>query len=382
MRSVSYKFLFFVAMLGSVFAQTAQQRSDSIKAYDQFVGSIKQAFEKDLSITFIIVAVSVIILLVVAVVFYEIRRANKAKQELLDLAWKRFDFSALKLKLSQSGITLLKKIAQEAVLQDPDSIIRSPNVFEHSLEKYYKSNKIESISKEKLAEIRSLRKAMGFLPLPREVPFISTRQFASGEKCMVQIESEPTAHKEMCQIHNSEELNWSIARPGVSRVPVGTWVSMNFTRPGDAEYTFKVQVLSDSSDELILGHSTKLNRAQQRNWVRIDVNIPVEVTQVEGNNIGDIFFGKIVDMSGGGLGMALPVKLQNGTDLRLDFALPGHGQIDKLQVKVVRVAGQCNKDPSKTVHSVAFEGEIHAIQEQIIQYVFEKQRQDTMAKLS
>jgi c-di-GMP-binding flagellar brake protein YcgR len=155
---------------------------------------------------------------------------------------------------------------------------------------------------------------------------------------------------------------------------------MNLTRPGDAEYTFKVQVKRDSGSRLDLSHTSQLNRTQQRNWVRIDVSIPVEVTVLEHNSIGDIFMGKIIDMSGGGLGMALPIKLLNNSTLTLNLELPGHGFIDNLRVKVVRVAGQYNNDPSKTIHSVAFEETDTSVQEQIIQYVFEKQRQDSLMK--
>jgi c-di-GMP-binding flagellar brake protein YcgR len=74
-------------------------------------------------------------------------------------------------------------------------------------------------------------------------------------------------------------------------------------------------------------------------------------------------------MSGGGFGMTLPIKLRIGTKLLLYFELPGHHAISKLPVVVVRVSG--------FVHSVAFDGDVHSVQEQIIQYVFEKQRQNS-----
>jgi c-di-GMP-binding flagellar brake protein YcgR len=141
-----------------------------------------------------------------------------------------------------------------------------------------------------------------------------------------------------------------------------------------------VQVLKDGKDKLVLSHTDNLSRTQQRNWVRIDVSIPVEVTQLEEGGIGDIFSAKIIDMSGGGFGMALPAKLPNGTKLLLNFELPGQGPVNDLPVKVVRVAGPLGRDASKIVHSVAFEGDLPLIQEQIIHYVFEKQRQDAMVK--
>jgi len=269
---------------------------------------------------------------------------------------------------------------EESGLQDPSSIIKSSHVFEKSLETYYENKKIKSISDSKLESIRNLRKMLNFLPLSKDVAIISTRQFEVGDKCAVQIpESGPTLLKGMCLISNVDERYWSITSGSGTKVPLKTWVLVNFIRAGDAEYTFKTQVIDVVDGELILSHTSKLNRAQQRNWVRIDVSIPVEVTQIVGNGIGDIFSGKIIDMSGGGFGMALPVKLPRNSRLLLNFDLPGHGAISDLPVKVVRIAGQYNNDPLRTVHSVAFDSEVHLIQEQIIQYVFEKQRQNALA---
>ena len=361
----------------------AKPVSDSINAYDQFSESIRNAINKDLSVETIYIFVSIVLLLVFVVVFFEIYRSGKAKQSLLALAWKKFDAQAEFLNLSQSCIELLKEIVNESKLLEPSSIIKSPHVFEKSLEAYYDSKKIESMPNQKLASIKDLRKKLGFAPLSKDIAFISTRQFAVGEKCMVQIpESGPATHKGMSLIKEVEERHWVITRPDGPSVPAKTWIFVNLTRAGDAEYVFRAQVQRDSDGDIVLSHVNKLNRTQQRNWVRVDVSIPVEVTQIFSNGIGDIFSGKIIDMSGGGFGMALPAKLQNSSRLLLNFELPGQGVISDLPVKVVRVAGQFNNDPSKIVHSVAFDGELYSIQEQIIQYVFEKQRQNSQAKQS
>lgn len=389
MRCNLYKFLFFLTMFSIVASaqvshQTPQRGkwiTDSVNAYDQFAESIRHSLNKDFSLTTIIIFVTVGILLVVAVVLYEVYRANRTRLELLDLAWKKFDYNVRSLKLDQSIITILKEIVLVSGLQNPDSVIRSPNVFESSLEKYYKIKKIESMPTGKLVEIRNLRRSLNFLPLSKEIAFTSTRQFNKDEKFLLQIPIDGSmAHNGTCTALDMEELQWSISRPDVPPIPEDTWITMNLTRPGDAEYTFKVQVKRDSGSRLDLSHTSQLNRTQQRNWVRIDVSIPVEVTVLEHNSIGDIFMGKIIDMSGGGLGMALPIKLLNNSTLTLNLELPGHGFIDNLRVKVVRVAGQYNNDPSKTIHSVAFEETDTSVQEQIIQYVFEKQRQDSLMK--
>jgi len=353
---------------------------DTINAYDKFAESIRNAIDKNFSVEAICIFVSVILLFVIAVVFFEVYRSGKVKQELLALAWRKFDARAEFLKLNQATTDLLKKIVEESGLQDPSSIMKSPHIFEKSLEAYYENKDIISIPNSKLASIKELRKTLGFSPLSKDMAFTSTRQFEVGEKCIVQIpESGPATHKGTCLIKDMEERYWSITSLSGPKVPAKTWILVNVIRAGDAEYTFRVQVLKDADGELVLAHTNKLKRAQQRNWVRIDVSIPVEVTQILNNGIGDIFSGKIIDMSGGGFGMTLPAKLPRDSRLLLNFELPGHGVISDLPVKVVRVAGQFNKDPLKTVHSVAFDSELPLIQEQIIQYVFEKQRQNALA---
>jgi c-di-GMP-binding flagellar brake protein YcgR len=299
------------------------------------------------------------------------------------MAWKKFDSHVESLNLSRSNISVLREIIGESDQQEPITIIKSLISFETSLEKYYESRDIESISNEKLEEIRALRKTLGFLPLPPDMILTSTRQFNSGERCIIQIpDSGPSIYKGMSFVSRTDEKHWALTSPDVSqKILAKTWIRISLTRPGDAEYTFKAQVLKDGEEELALTHTNSLNRAQQRNWVRVDVSVPVEVTQIDSDNsIGDIFSGKIIDMSGGGFGMALPVKLANQSKLLLNFELPGQGTIKDLPVKIVRVAGSYGNDKTKTVHSVAFDGDVHLVQEQIIQYVFEKQRQNALVK--
>jgi c-di-GMP-binding flagellar brake protein YcgR len=344
---------------------------------------MSEALDKNFTVEAVLLCIFGAVLLVGLIVAYEIYRSRKTKQMLLSIAWKKFSEHVSNLKLSNDNIALLRRITDKVNLQDPYSIVKSPHIFESSIDIFYAEEKINSMPSETLAKIRDLRKSLGFLPLSREIAYTSTRQFAAGDRCATQIpDSGPPSHKGLCLIVSVGERDWSIERPEGPSVAPGTWVRMELTRGGDAEYSFKAQVLSDSKGALVLSHTNKLKRTQQRNWVRVDASIPVDVIKVENDQIGDMFPGQIIDMSGGGFGMALPIKLMNGTTLILDFELPGHGQISNLMVKVVRVAGNFKGDVSRFVHSVAFEGDVSKIQEQITQYVFEKQRHDLLIKQS
>jgi c-di-GMP-binding flagellar brake protein YcgR len=377
--------LLFVATLASAQHSSTRHAKDSVTmTYDEYAQSIVKSVNKSFSTETILLIIFVVILLILLVVFYEMYNSNKSRQKLLDFAWEKFNEHAHRLGLSKGSVSLLSKIAFKADLQDPYSIIKSPHVFENSLENYYAGKGITSLSSETLSDIRELRRALGFLPLSGEISFSSTRQFSNGEKCLVQVpDIEPTSHKGACIILSVGEREWSITRPDgpPNDIDPGTWSRINLTRPGDAEYSFRVQVLRDMGDGLILSHTNKLSRTQQRNWVRVDVNIPVEVKKLEKGHVGDIFSDKIVDMSAGGFGITLPIRLKSGTMLSLSFDLPGHGSITNLLVKVVRVAGPFRNIESRIVHSVALEGaDVSKIQEQINQYVFEIQRQSIISR--
>jgi len=355
--------------------------SDSVTSYELFSQSLSQAVDKSFSVEAILLGLLAVVALVALIVAYEVYRSNKTKRKLQDLAWEKFHEHVINLKLSNDDVAMLRNIAKKARLQDPYSIVKSPHIFENCIELFYKEERISSMSKDALTSIRELRRSIGFLPLSREIAYTSTRQFSSGDRCAVIVPSNgPPTHKGMCLILSVNEKTWTIDRPEGYPIAVGTGIKIDLTRPGDAEYSFETQVLDDSKGGLILSHTSKLKRTQQRNWVRVDVSIPVDVRKSENDHVSDMFSGKIIDMSGGGFGMNLPVKLATGTILILDFELPGHGEISNLMVKVVRVAVSSGRDTSRFVHSVAFEGDVSKIQEQIMQYVFEKQRQDILLK--
>jgi len=363
----------------SAFAQNQDiPPEEEISAGELFSKSLGNVINnKQLSTESILTMIFVIIILIALLAVYKAYRSNKSRQKLIYQACERFNEQSGSLKLSSEDIRILIDIAKKSDLKDPALIVKSPYVFEKSLENFYESKK--PVSNEALKNIRNLRRALGFLPLPREIAFNSTRQFSDGDKCEVVIPDEgKPSHKGVCIILRVEENEWSIDRPIGPPVPSGASIKIDFTRPGDAKYSLKTQVIKDSGDELFLRHSNILDRTQQRNWVRVKVNIVATVTEIESSHAGEVLTGEIIDMSGGGFGIiSLPSTLQNGSRLSISFDLPGHGLVN-VAVKVVRLAGHFGNDPSKIIHGVAFEGDIGKVKEQIMKYVNEKQRQDNI----
>ncbi|MDR0310872.1 MAG: hypothetical protein LBJ21_04735, partial [Acidobacteriota bacterium] len=205
MNSALKKFLFSAVMLNTTTLAMADQDS-----YETFGNSISRAFDKYVTVEVVSLLVIILILTVIGAILFEIRRSSKIKQELADLAAAKFDLQAEKMNLRPGNAVILKKIAQKAGLDDPGSILRFPQVFESSLDKYYESEKIESISNEMLVKISALRKTLGFSPLPRGLELTSTRQFCSGDGCTIQIpENDPQIYSGMCNVIDSEERYWS-----------------------------------------------------------------------------------------------------------------------------------------------------------------------------
>jgi len=361
-----------------VFAQNPEiPPEEEISAGEQFSKSLGNAINnREMSTEAVLVLIFAIIILIALLIIYKAYYSNKSMQKLVRLTCEKLNEQAGSLKLSNDDISFLTDIAKSSKLKDPLSIIKSPHVFEKSIENFYERKK-EPASNEALAHVRNIRRALGFLPLSREVPFTSTRQFSEGDKCVVQIpDDENPSHKGVCIIFNVGENEWSIDRPMGPQISPDTSIRIDLTRPGDAKYSLKTQVIRDSGDELFLRHSNTLDRAQQREWARVNVNIVATITEIESARAGEVLTGEIIDMSGGGFGIvALPSTVHNGSRLSISFDLPGHGLVN-VAVKVVRLAGRFGKDPSKIVHGVAFEGDIGKVKEQIMKYVNEKQRQE------
>lgn len=376
MKSALQKFLFPAVILNTTALAMAQEGN-----IETFGSSINRAMNKYFTAEVIASILVVLMLAIAGAIYFEIRRSNKIKRELAELAMARFDLQAEKLNLRLTNVTILKAIAGKCELQDPSSILKFPQVFESAIEKYYQSVKIESIPNDTLVKISALRKTLGYMPLPKGVELTSTRQFSSGDECMIQFpEIDSQTYNGMCLVLDSGERQWSITRPEVPHISGGTWVQMSVARQGDAEYAFKTQVLKDSQEKLVLSHTNELTRTQQRNWMRVNVNVPVMATLMEETNTNAILSGRIIDISGGGLCITLPAELPKDSMILVTFKLPGYGQITDLLGRVVRVAGAFDGDPSRIVHSVAFAGEIDLLHEKIIQYVFEKQRESLSGK--
>lgn len=354
--------------------------------------SIRQSLGTGASMQTVVLLVLLVVLFVMFVVWTEMRKSSRRRLISNSLGWDKFRERAVHLRLPPEDTAFLTEVIQTAGADNADSVLNSPAVFENVLEHYYEIQGLHTLSDAQFKKVRVLRERLGFAHLSNEIPYVSSRQFQlhsrapamlvgkGGDPVQKGDDPQDAGHKWMTAIVDVNERYWSVLRPEGPVVPVGTHIKVNLTRPGDAEYRIQTQVIEDSSGELHLKHTRELFRNQLRNWVRVDVDIPAKVLRVMPGDVRDrveeLMVGRIRDLSGGGLSVSLGSRLEKGAQLDLEFELPGHGMMRGLRVRIIRVAGPLNGDITKIVHSASFEGDYKALQERIIHFVFEKQRQE------
>jgi len=236
------------------------------------------------------------------------------------------------------------------------------------------------MSDDQLRPFRAMRTRLGFSPLPVETPYVSTRQFQPGLRVVVELTDLNVASTAV--VDDVDERRWSIVNPfdGNDKIRSGMKIRMALTRGGDAEYGIETEIEEVRARSLVLKHTRRLNRRQLRNWVRVDVNLPSTAYPIYLDDQGQQrplipIKSRIVDLSGGGMAVRLPVQLKVGGRMLVDFALSDMN-VTAMEVEIIRVAPLKNSEEPMFQHSVSFKDVQKPIQERIVRFVFEKQRQE------
>jgi hypothetical protein len=163
----------------------------------------------------------------------------------------------------------------------------------------------------------------------------------------------------------------------------GSVLRFVFTRKNDGVYGVAGTVADGSfaGGSITFLHTLDLRRNQLRQYVRMEVSLPVKVRLVKTLaaessmvQIGEVLESKMVDLSGGGLSFLGEKSLRPGDLVSLHFSLP-HGMFGGCGAKVVRISLQEGKSITYYRHHVQFTNLETSKREQIVRYIFEKQRQ-------
>lgn len=137
-------------------------------------------------------------------------------------------------------------------------------------------------------------------------------------------------------------------------------------------YAFTTKVLGKKNETIplyLLSIPEKVEKIQLRNYVRFSVSLDVSYKEIEN---GEIKQGRTIDISGGGMKLAVKKHLPEAERLFLKFTLPDNGGIIETTGKIVR--HELLELPNGKLNSVALEFvDLRESQrEQIIAFIFKR----------
>jgi len=353
--------------------------SCSAASIGDVIGSIQVTISNGAQPEVVLAVALTALFLVGLLVLNEIRKADARERARAKISWEAFYAKTKDIGLTSVEIKMLEAMVMESRLSNADALLTSAQVFENSREAYYDSRGgVSGMTDVSLRSFRAIRGRLGFSPLPVETPFTTTRQFTAGLRVVIEVPSLNVASS--AQVEEVDERTWIVANPFEAKqgLKEGLVVRLALTRGGDAEYGIETEIDKVNERSLVLRHTRRLTRRQLRNWVRVDVSLPAmaNVMPKEGDTYPPLpIKGRVVDLSGGGLALRLPVQLQVGARLTVEFQL-NETLIRDVEVEIIRVSPVRNADEPMFQHSVSFKELPKTTQERIVRFVFERQRQD------
>lgn len=332
-------------------------------------------FSFAISVQTLFLALLVATLFLVLVVLTEISRSNRRREVGKMFASDKFDEKVAQFHLSYAELAMLERLVRQSSFSNKDSVLNSPLLFEEAVNAVYKLNRgVEKIAPADCETIGNLRKKLGHLDNASKFSYISTRQFAPGMDVTLVLSDRGRERPLHRKILSLNERFWCVpAEDAEFRDCLGRKINVRFNIPGEAIYSARVRVLKiDDSGNLVLEHSTKIHKEQLRRWIRMAVRFPVHL--LTGEREMD---GFLVDLSAGGILLALPEPLNEGALVHIRFFLPGFGE-ESLDVRILRVLhkGERDEKTGGIDHSASFIGEFGETQEHVLQYIFLERRKN------
>jgi hypothetical protein len=349
--------------------------SNPVVAGDNFVSNFSRHFSKTSDPIVLVLFAIALVLLVACLVVWEIKKAESLDRKKSDVGWQRFFAIAQEKRMVPEQIKLLKDILSFSDSPNVAAVFSSLLVFENAIEAYFEQ-KLATLDQNTFEDIRNLREKLGYLRLPEETPYLSTRHLQAGQSILVIDEN--TGNRFAANIRDVNE-KWIEIDNSVSKAKVGDPISFSHTRMGDGEYTIFSKIERVTAQSLVVEHTRSLVRKQLRNWVRIEISQPLEVIVKSTKNTeltnGSKVIGKIKDLSGGGLSLAIPYQLNQGDQVICSFHL-AKVPMKSIQGKIIRVVPKPSKSDQLYTHSMEFVDLETQDREKVVRYVFDRQRQD------
>lgn len=307
-------------------------------------------------------------LLLLLVMLLEIHRNNYRREHEVMFGTRAFNEGTKAYQFTPKEIRTLEKIVRSSKFENKDAVINSAELFEAAVSNFYDYRNVMSVRDETLEAITSLREKMDFTASNPLAGVTSTRQFNKGNRIDLLLDDGSKIKHSEILWRTEKEIGISYDNSmGSGRDLVGDDVGLRWTRPEDAVYTTTVKATRYSSGELVVSHSSVLEKQQLRRWVREVVNFPMEAFFADGTSCE----GLLIDLSAGGILLGLPKDCAPGDHVRIKFELPSFGPED-VEVEILRSLGHKNPDhPELFSQTASFTGAFGWTQERVLQYIFE-----------
>jgi c-di-GMP-binding flagellar brake protein YcgR len=329
--------------------------------------------------------------IVLAFVIVGLRRSYREKSTDKRTAEQLFNEAAERCKLTTGELQTVRRLLLHDAQTPPQALFQSAALFERcvhaEIEEAMRSS-LSSAAREDLdAEISAVRKKLGYSILPLEHPLVSTRNIALGQVGSIFGKSHRSALVQRAVVMGNNEFGLRLQYDPRHEEPVrfapGNQLKLAFARQNDGFYGISLTVVeADSSGSVSFNHTLDLKRNQLRQFVRVEVSAPVKFRLLKTANPeksefkrGQAAEGKIGDISGGGVSFLHTGSLKPGDIISVSFNLPPYS-FSGLSGKVLRVSLQEGKTQTLYRHHVEFVTLEQRLRDQIMKYVFERQRQN------
>jgi len=321
-------------------------------------------------------------------VIYYYRNKFKQSRDRKKHLEKLFNEGALEADLNSSEIVYLRKIVDSAMIREPHTIFQSVTIFERCVQQEI-GDVLRASDQQKLEKnliIGSIRKKLGYNFLPLEHPLVSTRNITIGQRgSLFGTNLKKPVIQKATVVDNTENmvtLQYNVEHEDVYHFSVGNKLRFAFARRNDGFYGIELTLVEcDNAGKLAFSHTLDLKRNQLRQYVRIEVSIPLKLrllktTDPDTSEVqrGQLVEAKISDLSGGGMSFICPYSLKAGDMVSMTFHLP-EVSFAGIQGKVLRISLQEGKTQTFYRHHVHFSSIEQSKREKIIKFVFDKQRQ-------
>lgn len=303
-------------------------------------------------------ALVVVALSLVALAVWEALRAREGAANAA--AWDRFHAFAAERGVSGDELVALEAWARRAALADPATVLIDRTIFDrHVRDRVNDLDRIDDaapgseVRKQRLEDLARLRRKLGHAPAPPPAPLVSSRDLLPGVRITIRPDALSTGNPpagrlvvawvdeeavELAPLDGDPAEKTFYEAAGAGR---GCWAV--FGRPGEATYRFRSRILGRPGVELpslVLGHGDFLVKEERRRTPRVIHKFSVTVKTQGDPTAERALAADTIDVSWGGVGLAVLEPVARGTLLALELPLNSSADTIPVTVKVVGSSAQ------------------------------------------